>query len=43
MPYIEQGDLPALELKTSVTGGKLPFLVLGGGFSRLILSWNIRG
>ena len=30
------------ELKTSVTGGKLPFPFLGGGFYRLILSWNIR-
>ena len=30
------------KLKTSGTGGKLPFPFSCGGFSRLILSWNIR-
>ena len=32
----------ALGIENIGTGGKLPFPFSGGGFSRLILSWNIR-
>ena len=41
--YRASGSTGLWKLKTSGTGGKLLFPFSCGGFSRLILSWNIRG
>ena len=44
VPDFRQADLPgAWESRTSATGEKLTGASSCGGFSRLILSWNIRG